>query len=270
MLSISMNKKLIMGILNTTPDSLYDGGKYYLEERAFEHAKKMLQEGADIIDIGGESSRPGSMPIDAEEELSRVLPVIQKIKSHYPDALLSIDTYKPEVAEKAVLNGVSIINDIYGMKIDGMAEVAASSKAYIIIMHMQGTPQNMQLAPHYQDVVAEVGFYFKERISFALKKGIAQSRIILDPGIGFGKSLTDNLLLMKNLGEFKKLGCPVLIGASRKSMLGKILGNQPQDRKNGTIILHTLALAQGADILRVHDVPETKEMIQIYEKWASC
>jgi dihydropteroate synthase len=246
-----------------TPDSFYDGGKYQEILLSLERVEEMVDAGVDIIDVGGESSRPGAAPVGAEEELERILPLIKAVLAHDPGLILSVDTYKPEVAAEVLNAGVLIINDIYGLRKTGMAEVIAAHGAGCVIMHMQGEPHNMQEAPFYDDVVEEVLGFLEKQANFALSKGIRENQIALDPGIGFGKRLEDNLKLIKHIDRFKILGFPVLIGASRKSLIGKILGNDLQDRKNGSIILHTLALIQGADIIRVHDFNESAEIIQI-------
>jgi dihydropteroate synthase len=257
-----------MGILNLTPDSFFDGGKYREMLYAIDHVEEMIQEGAHIIDLGGESSRPGADPVPLEEERQRVIPILNKIRSAFPDAAISVDTYKPEMAAEVLENGADIINDIYGLRQEGMAEVIAEHQAYTVIMHMQGEPGNMQKNPRYRDAVQEVEDFFAERMDFALKKGISMDRIILDPGIGFGKSLENNIQLIKASRRFKeKFKLPVLIGASRKSMIGKILGNETGDRLNGSVIVHTMALNYGADIIRAHDIRETRESIQIFSRF---
>lgn len=256
-------KKYLMGILNITPDSFYDGGKYQEMLLSLERVTAMTEAGVDIIDVGGESSRPGALPVSAEDELERILPLIKTVLSHDPHLTLSVDTYKPEVAAEVLKAGALIINDIYGLRKPGMAEVIADHDAGCVIMHMQGEPHNMQEAPFYKDVVSEVMTFLEERANFALSKGIKETQIVLDPGIGFGKRVEDNLKLIKQINRLKSLGFPLLIGASRKSLIGKILGNELQDRKNGSIVLHTLALFQGADIIRVHDFKESAEIMKI-------
>ncbi|HCL56425.1 MAG TPA: dihydropteroate synthase [Spirochaetia bacterium] len=255
------NKYLIMGILNITPDSFFDGGKYSATDQALIRLQQMLEEGADIIDIGAESSRPGSRPLPFEEEKKRLLPLLRQINENFPKLTLSIDTYKPEIAQLCLENGASMINDIFGLTKKGMAETIAGFNASAVIMHMKGTPLDMQKSPVYSDLTAEIKDFFSKQIDHALKKGMKQDKIILDPGIGFGKTLEDNIQIINKIDEFKKLGFPVLIGASRKSMIGSLLNiPSPEDRKNGSIIIHTLALKNGADMIRVHDVKESKEI----------
>lgn len=270
----------ILGILNITPDSFYDGGKFLKLEDALKQAEKLIQEGADIIDIGGESSRPGSVPISVEEEKKRVIPVIKEIKKSFPQIPLSIDSYKYEVVKEALENGVEFINDIYALRYSPQIIQLLKNfpKTKIILMHMQGTPQTMQLNPHYpKGVVEEIKEFFIERVKFLLDNGISTDRVILDPGIGFGKNTQHNIDILKNLDEFKNLilegknlSFPILIGLSRKSFIGRILGSEenplpPQDRYEGTIVLHTYCILKGVDYLRVHDVKPTKQAVKILE-----
>ncbi len=257
------SKKYLMGILNITPDSFYDGNLYTDINNSMKQVQCMLTHNVDIIDVGGESSRPGAVPISIDEELRRVIPVIKQIKEKWPQKTISLDSYKHEVAKEGLKNGVDIINDIYGLKSEPLAQLIASYKASVVVMHMQGNPINMQKKPNYNNVIDEIKYFFEEKIEFALKTGIKENKIILDPGIGFGKRLEDNISIIKNCNEFKKMGYPVLIGASRKSLLGTMLNNKVEDRKNGSIILHTLALNNGADIIRVHDIKESSEIIKI-------
>lgn len=255
-------KPIIMGILNVTPDSFSDGGKFLNIQAAIAHAKKMVEDGADIIDVGGESTRPNSEPVSVEEELERAIPVIEKLKEEL-DVPISIDTCKPKVAEAALKAGASIVNDITALESDEMAKVAAKHHATVVIMHMQGNPKTMQKKPHYKNIVGEVKGFLKKRIAKAKKFGI--KKIIIDPGIGFGKTVEHNLELIAKLSEFKSLGCPVMIGASRKSFIGKILNEPVENRLEGTIIVNSIALMNGADILRVHDVKEARQAIQMVE-----
>jgi len=254
----------IMGVLNVTPDSFYDGGEYNRVEEAVERGISMAEEGADIIDIGGESTRPGSKRISVEEELDRILPVIEELDRRL-DVLISVDTYKPEVAEKSVEAGADIINDVFGLRKEGMAEKIGELDVPIIIMHMQGTPKNMQNSPEYENVIDDIVSYFYERIKFAKKHEINEENIILDPGIGFGKSLDHNLEIIRRLDEFCSLGYPILLGASRKSFLGKILNKEAEDRLYGSLAVSSLAVQKGASILRVHDVVENKDVVQTVE-----
>ncbi|MEO0279061.1 MAG: dihydropteroate synthase [candidate division WOR-3 bacterium] len=259
------NKTLIMGILNVTPDSFYDGGKYNLIDRALRRAEEILSEGADIIDIGGESTRPGSDPVSVHEEMERVLPVIEKLKD-FPIPI-SIDTYKSEVAEEACKLGATIINDISGLQFDSrIAEIAKKYDTYLIIMHIKGTPKNMQKDPHYEDVVSEIIEFLKKQSDYALEKGIPKDKIIIDPGIGFGKTLEHNLTILKNLGEFRKLNFPILIGHSRKSMIGALLGGvAPEERLFGTLGVSAYLISKRVDIIRVHDVKPHFELRKVLE-----
>ncbi|MBI3353678.1 MAG: dihydropteroate synthase [Nitrospirae bacterium] len=244
----------IMGILNVTPDSFSDGGLYLNIEKAVEHARRMAAEGADIIDIGGESSRPGAGSVSLNEELKRVIPVIEAL-SRKIDVPISIDTYKAEAARQSLNAGASIINDISGLRFDPMmVKVAAEANAPVIIMHMKGIPRDMQKRPLYKDVVKEIISFFKERISYAIKNGIKKNKIIIDPGIGFGKTVRHNLEIIKRLGEFRSLGVPILLGPSRKSFIGRILDAAPEKRMEGTAAVVAIGIANGANIVRVHDV----------------
>lgn len=255
-----------MGILNATPDSFSDGGKYLKASRALDRIHLMKKYGATIIDVGGESTRPGSDPVSAEEEINRIKPIFEASKAPYfKELIYSIDTTKYEVAEFALENGASVINDVSGLqKAPEMAELAAKHKAGYVIMHSQGDPKNMQKNPQYSDVVEEVFQFLSEKVEFARTKGV--QNIIVDPGIGFGKTLEHNLKLLANLDKFKEIGVPLLIGASRKSMIGQILDNRPvEDRLIGTIAVHYDALTRGADILRVHDVKEASDSLRIFQ-----
>ena len=257
----------IVGVLNVTPDSFSDGRKFYKINDALKHAQKLISEGADIIDVGGESSRPGSIVVSEDEEIRRVIPVIKEIKKKFPKIPVSVDTYKPKVALNAIDSGAEIVNDIYGLRWrDGsMADVVAEKKVTVIIMHMKGTPQNMQENPEYNDVVSEVYKFFKERLKFAKSKGIKKERIILDPGIGFGKTLRHNLLIMKNLSKFGKLGIPIMVGPSRKSFINGLLNVDVSNRLEGTIASSIYSLLNGAKYLRVHDVLSLKRALTVFE-----
>ncbi|MEF8832713.1 MAG: dihydropteroate synthase [Candidatus Thermoplasmatota archaeon] len=253
-----------MGVLNVTPDSFYEGGEYERVEEAVERGIAMAEEGADIIDIGGESTRPGSDRISVEKELERILPVIEELDSKL-DIPISVDTYKPKVAEEAVEAGADIVNDVFGLRKEGMAEKISELDVPIIIMHMQGTPKNMQKSPQYEDVIDDITEYFYERIEFAKDKGIKEENIILDPGIGFGKKLNHNLEIIRRLDEFCSLGHPILLGASRKSFLGEILGKEAENRLFGSLAVSTLAVEKGVSILRVHDLMENKDVVKTVE-----
>ena len=260
---LDFKKTIIMGVLNVTPDSFSDGGDFLSLENAVAHAKKMVQEGADIIDVGGESSKPKSEPISIEEELRRVKTVIEKLSKEIK-VPISIDTYKPEVAEMCIKAGASIINDITGLGNSDMVKIAVKYKTPVVIMHMQGTPKNMQDSPRYKNVVEDVAKFFEERISIAKKAGI--KNIIIDPGIGFGKTIKNNLEIIKRLEEFSFFGCPILVGTSRKSFIGKINKiENPKDRLSGSIASMCLVIKNGANIVRVHDVKECKRAVEVVD-----
>ena len=247
----------VMGILNVTPDSFSDGGHYLDADRAVAHAKAMVAEGATLIDIGGESSRPGAVPVPAEEELSRVVPVIRALAGAV-DVPLSVDTYKACVARHALEAGAHLVNDITALHGDAeMAAVVAEMEAGVILMHIQGTPRTMQLAPHYDDVVNEIRQWLQERVQLAEASGIAPECIIADPGIGFGKTTAHNLEILKRLDAFRELGKPMLIGTSRKAFIGTVLDLPLEERIEGTVATVCWAIAHGADIVRVHDVKAT-------------
>ncbi|HEX2965592.1 MAG TPA: dihydropteroate synthase [Syntrophorhabdaceae bacterium] len=256
---LSKKLPLIMGILNVTPDSFFDGGHHSDTERAFDHAMSLISDGADIIDVGGESTRPNAEPVDKDEELNRVIPVIERIRAS-SDVLISIDTYKSDVAREACRKGADIINDISGLTFDpAMAGTAAEAGAFIVIMHIKGTPRNMQKEPYYDDVINEICNFFKTQMKIADGAGINDDRIILDPGIGFGKRVEDNLKILKLLREFKKFDKPLLVGASMKSFIGHVTGAPVEDRSEGSLASNVVSLMNGADILRVHNVKQTVE-----------
>ncbi|MBS1685834.1 MAG: dihydropteroate synthase [Bacteroidetes bacterium] len=253
----------VMGILNVTPDSFHDGGRYTDIAAILQRAGQMIQEGADIIDVGGMSSKPGGIIISPEEELSRVVPAIEAIHERYPDIILSIDTIHAAVAAEAVAHGASIINDISAGALDkDMIHTVAALKVPYIIMHMQGTPETMQQAPTYHNVVTEVMDYLILRMQFCREAGIKD--VIIDPGFGFGKTNEHNFALLKRLALFKILNVPILAGLSRKSMITKTLGIKNAEALNGTTALNMAALINGANILRVHDVKEAREAIALY------
>jgi len=248
----------LMGIVNVTPDSFSDGGSYLAPERAVDHALRLEDEGADFIDIGGESTRPGAVPIPIEEELERVIPVVEKLRERI-SIPISIDTYKSTVAEAALRAGAVIVNDISGLRHDpSMASVIARYGASAVIMHMQGTPREMQVNPTYEDVVKEVKKFLRLQVDRAVANGIAQ--VIVDPGIGFGKTVVHNLQLIRNLPEFSELGCPLLVGPSRKSFIGTLLDLPVAERLEGTAAAVTACILRGASILRVHDVRAMKRV----------
>jgi dihydropteroate synthase len=246
-------RTLIMGILNLTPDSFYDGGIHNSTERGFIHALRMAEDGADIIDVGGESTRPGAVQISIEEEIDRVIPVIERIRRELP-VPVSIDTTKSKVAVEAVKAGASIINDISGVTFDpGIIKVAAEYKTGLIINHIKGTPADMQKNTGYNDIIKDILDFLNISINNALENGVSGDKIIIDPGIGFGKSLEQNYVVLNNIARFRDAGYPVLIGLSRKSLIGKIY-NENEDRLPATIALNAVAVNNGADIIRVHDV----------------
>jgi len=253
-------RTLIMGVLNVTPDSFSDGGRFFKLDDAIAHAERMAEEGADIIDVGGESSRPGADPVDDDEEKRRVIPVIKEIARRI-DLPISIDTYKPSVAEEAIDSGASIINDITALRDPRMVDLAARGKVGVVLMHMKGTPKTMQVSPEYDDLISEIYSFLDERIEAALQGGVDRDRIMIDPGIGFGKRYEDNIEILRRLREFKSLGSPILIGTSRKSFIGKALGDLPvEERLEGTAATVAISIANGADVVRVHDVKQMKRV----------
>ena len=257
-------RPLIMGILNLTPDSFYDGGKFKNKKEAIAEAVKMEEEGADIIDIGGESTRPGSEPVSWKEELKRVMPVLKEVRKKIKIPI-SIDTYKSEVAKEALEEGAEIVNDISGLSFDKrMAEIVSRYNAYCVIMHIKGRPKTMQKRVYYRDVIKEIYDYLKEKIAYAEKMGIKREKIIIDPGIGFGKKLEHNIEIIRRLGEFKTLNLPILVGHSRKSFIGEILSLPPEERLIGSLAVAVISLLNGAHILRVHDVKATKQVVEIF------
>jgi len=258
-----------MGVLNVTPDSFSDGGKFFDIEHAVAHAREMAAAGADIIDVGGESSRPGARPVSADEEWRRVIPVIERIG----DLLVSIDTTKSVVAERALAAGARIVNDISALRFDErMVEVVRDADAGVVLMHMKGTPQTMQQEAQYAQVVTEVLGFLRARVAFAVARGIGREQIAVDPGIGFGKTVEHNLRLLARLDEFRSLGCAVMVGASRKSFIGRVLASleggpdRPADeRLNGSLAVVAWAVAHGANVVRVHDVAETVTVVKMTE-----
>ncbi len=259
---INLSSSLVMAVMNITPDSFYDGGSYRNPLDAINKAEKFLTEGADIIDMGAASSRPGAALIDPGDEQERLLPALKAVVKQFPGAIISIDTYNASTARMAVEAGAHIINDISAGTIDGqMFETVARLKVPYIMMHMQGRPENMQQKPAYKNLVKEISNFFSERIMKLKKLGVHD--IIIDPGFGFGKTLEHNYQLLADLDYFRMFELPVLVGFSRKSMISKVLGVPPAEALNGTTVLNTIALTKGADILRVHDVKEAREAIKI-------
>ena len=265
-------RTLIMGALNVTPDSFSDGGHFFDREKAIEEGLRLAQGGADILDIGGESTQPGAKPLDAEEEIRRVIPLIRTLVQKI-DIPISVDTRKASVAEKALETGAEMINDISALRFDErMAEVVARWKVPVVLMHMRGNPETMQLDTHYDDFLGEILSFFRERVAFAESWGIPADQIVLDPGIGFGKSLEEqhNLILLKYLPSFKVLEKPLLIGTSRKAFIGKILGLPPQGREEGTMATVAVAILNGVNIVRVHEVERMRRVVQVTDAVLRC
>ena len=260
-------RTLVMGIVNVTPDSFSDGGKYHAPITAIDFAFKLIDDGADIIDIGGESTRPGADKVSCSEELERVIPVIEGIRSNNNKILISIDTTKSMVAKEAVEAGANIINDVSGISFDNqMPQVIAQLKAPVIIMHMKGNPSNMQENPKYKNLIDEIITYFKRKINIATSSGIDREMIILDPGIGFGKTVEHNFRILADLNRFNNLQLPLLIGPSRKSFIGSTLGLPPENRLDGTAATVAVGVNNGARIVRVHDVKNMKRVVIIADK----
>ncbi len=259
--SLPLERPLIMGIVNVTPDSFSEGGRFFDAGRALDHARQLIEEGADILDIGGESSRPGAEPVDVAEELRRVLPVLEKLAELLVP--VSVDTCKPEVMRRAISAGASMINDIFALRADGALEAVAESNAAVCLMHMQGAPRTMQQAPHYRDVVGEVETFLAERAEAAMAAGIAHDRIALDPGFGFGKTPQHNLELIRALPRLREAGFTLLAGLSRKALLGKIVGREAAQRVNASAAGAMLAAQRGASIVRVHDVAATRDCLLV-------
>lgn len=261
---LDLSSPQIMGILNATPDSFSDGGNFNELESALNRIEMMIGQGASIIDVGGESTRPGSEPVSEQQELDRVLPILEKAIFRFPDTLFSIDTTKYRVAEEALQLGAHFVNDVSGMqKEPRLPDLCLQYNAGYILMHSQGNPQTMQQDPTYDDVVQDIYQFFEEQLQQIDEKGLDQ--VIVDPGIGFGKTLDHNLKLLANLKAFKRLGYPIMVGASRKSMVSQILGDRPvDDRVTGTVAVHYHAMMQGANIIRVHDVKEASDSLKIF------
>jgi dihydropteroate synthase len=256
-----------MGVLNATPDSFYAGSRAPESEAALSFTDEMIHAGADVLDIGGESTRPGADAVSLSDELNRVLPVIDAIRARWPDTLLSIDTQKAEVAQKALARGANIVNDISALRFDpAMAEVVAEFECPVVLMHMRGTPRTMQSRPEYENVIDELKDFFEERLGFAARHKISENRIVLDPGIGFGKTLDHNMAILKQLGDFLPLGRPLLVGVSRKSFIGKLLVQPaPEERLEGSLAAALWAVHEGASGLRVHDVASTRRAVTMWE-----
>lgn len=250
---------LVMGIVNLTPDSFYDGGQFPGPVEAITHARRLIDEGADIVDIGAESTRPGALPVDARTEIDRLLPLLQALRD--APVPVSVDTMKPEVMQIAIREGASMINDVRALRVPGATEVVAASDASVCLMHMQGDPRTMQVAPSYSDVVAEVRSFLAARAAAAIASGISRERILIDPGFGFGKAADHNMQLLASMESFRELGYPVVFGASRKSSLGTITGRGPEGRLAASLAAALMAAERGAAVLRVHDVAETRDVL---------
>jgi dihydropteroate synthase len=263
------SRAVVMGILNITPDSFSDGGEYLDRNRAIAHGEELVNAGADIIDVGGESTRPGSEPVSLDEEMRRVLPVVQALRIRFPAMILSVDTSKAEVARATLAAGADAINDVTALRGDPkMAEVVRDFSAGVVLMHMQGVPKTMQEAPQYEDVVHEVSAFLKQRFEFAVTMGIDPACVVLDPGFGFGKRLQDNLQLLRHLRRLTMLGRPIVAGVSRKSGLARLAGNPklaPSDRLWPTVALTAWLREQGASIFRVHDVAPNRQAVRMLE-----
>ncbi|MCU0285184.1 MAG: dihydropteroate synthase [Acidobacteria bacterium] len=265
---LELESPVVMGILNITPDSFSDGGDFFKNGAALKQAEQMIKEGAAIIDVGGESTRPGAQTVSTEQEIDRILPVIETIKKDF-EVLVSVDTYKAPVARAAIMEGgADIINDISALDFDEtMAETAATLDVPVILMHIKGTPENMQKNPFYSDLIKELKQYFANRIDYAFSKCIKKEKLIIDPGIGFGKRVEDNIEIIKRLKEFKEFELPILIGISRKSFLGKIAGEEnPKEREIETVTAGLISILNGADIIRVHNVKNAVKSIKTLKK----
>ena len=260
--TLDFSTPIIMGILNVTPDSFSDGGLYTKLDSALHQAEKMLRDGAQIIDIGGESTRPGAQAVNEAEELERVIPIIEKLNQEL-DVVISIDTSKAVVMTEAASAGAGLINDVMALRAEGALDAASQTGLPVCLMHMQGEPRSMQVQPQYDNVLAEVGAFLQERAEKCIAAGINKNQIIIDPGFGFGKTLAHNISLFKGIKELQALDYPVLIGASRKSMLGQITGKAIEDRLAGSLALASLAAINGASIIRVHDVAETVDAVKV-------
>ncbi|PWC17829.1 dihydropteroate synthase [Brenneria corticis] len=259
----------VMGILNVTPDSFSDGGKHNTLDAALFHAQEMIAAGATLIDIGGESTRPGANEVGTEEELERVIPVVEALARRF-DAWISVDTSKPEVITAAAQAGAHLINDIRSLQEPGALQAAAATGLPVCLMHMQGLPKTMQHNPHYDDLMAEVGAFLQRQIDRCVSGNIPKSRLLLDPGFGFGKNLAHNYQLLARLGELHRFGLPLLVGMSRKSMIGQLLKVPPAQRVQGSVACAVIAAMQGAQIIRVHDVKETVDAMRIVEATLSA
>lgn len=265
--SLDLSRPCVMGVLNVTPDSFSDGGDFFSPEDALHRAERMVEEGADILDIGGESTRPGAVPVSAQDEIDRVVPVIEALRSRI-SLPISIDTSKPEVMRAAVSAGAGMINDVRALRSPGALDAAVETGVPVCLMHMQGEPGNMQAAPEYGDVVTEVRDFLHRRVGDCISAGMAPGHLLLDPGFGFGKTLAHNLALLAGLEELCGLGQPVLVGLSRKSMIGALTGRPVDERLSGSLAAAVLAVERGARLVRVHDVAATVDALRV--AWALC
>jgi len=259
---LPLDRPLVMGVVNVTPDSFSDGGLYLDPKRALEHARRLIGEGADILDIGGESTRPGAAPVSPEEERRRVLPVLERLAAG--NVPISVDTRKPALMREAIAAGAAMVNDVTALSAPGALEAVAKAPVAVCLMHMQGEPGTMQANPSYREVVREVRDYLAARVAAAEAAGITRSRIVVDPGFGFGKTLEHNLALLRSLGEFRPLGVALLAGLSRKAMLGKLTGREPHERVHASVAAALLAVQNGARIVRVHDVAATRDALAVW------
>ena len=265
-----LDRVRVMGILNMTPDSFSDGGRFNSRDKALYRVESMLKDGADLIDVGGESTRPGAAEVSVAEELDRVIPIIESIVSNF-DTFISVDTSRPEVISAAYMAGADLINDVRALENPGALAAVAQTDLPVCLMHIRGTPKNMQDHPEYQDPVADIYDYLAARVQACVELGIAHNRIIIDPGFGFGKTLPHNLALLAGLSRFKLLNLPILVGISRKTMIGEILNKPVAERVTGSVAAAVIAAVNGADIVRVHDVKETVEAIKVFNaqrQWA--
>ena len=259
---LDLSRPLVMGVVNVTPDSFSDGGRFLAPDAAIEHALRLIAEGADIVDVGGESSRPGAAPVGVEEETARVVPVVRALRD--APVPVSVDTMKPEVMRAALAEGAAMVNDITALAAPGALPVLAASDCAVCVMHMQGEPRTMQASPSYQDVVREVREFLSARVAAAERAGISRGRLLIDPGFGFGKTVEHNLELLRRLREFCAIGVPVLAGWSRKSSLGRITGRPAADRLAASIAAALIAVQNGAQIVRVHDVAATRDALAVW------
>ena len=261
--TLPLDRPLLMGVVNVTPDSFSDGGRFLDPEAAASHARRLVEEGADLIDVGGESTRPGASPVSEQEELDRILPLLEKLRGL--ERPVSIDTRRPAVMKAALAAGASMINDVRALAEPYAHEAVATTGCAVCLMHMKGDPRTMQHSPHYDDVTREVKAFLKDAVRKAMFAGIGMDRIVVDPGFGFGKTAAHNLALLRNLSELKDLGVPLLVGVSRKSTIGAVTGRPVEERLAGSLAMALLALQGGATILRVHDVKETKDVIAVWQ-----